>query len=274
VGTAQSATGNIKEGLIAFNKAISLIPNYSRAYSSRAGIRYLLGDKKGANTDVKEAIRKMDQKRPDISSLYSLVSVSFYDSESRQNIYNLADQAFTNSPEESQNNLLLYLVRGNIRLIQKKDKEALFDFDQIIGLNDNFPIAYYLRAFSRLNTLDDLPASLEDLNQAIALSPNFAQAYLARGYIYQKLKEPTKSQADFLQVIDIYTKVIRRNPNNLHAYTRRRKIYSYLGNTENAELDLLQLVKLRGRQGIKSPLSSCENQRMLASFRDLVSSCQ
>lgn len=274
MGSARSAIGDLQGALINFNKAISLSPTYSRAYSSRAGIRYLLGDNKGANADVKEAIKNMEQKRPDVSSLYALASVSGYDVTSQQRIYELANRAIADSPEENQDNLLLYLVRGNIRLIQKNAEGALVDFDRVISLNTEFPIAYYFRAFSYLNTLDNLQTSLNDLDTAIKLSPNFPQAYLARGYVYQKLKEPIKSQADFQKVISIYTEVIRRNPNSLDAYTRRRRIYSYLGNIKNAESDLLQVVKLRGRQRITSPLSVCENQRILASFRDLVSSCQ
>ncbi|MFN5514000.1 MAG: tetratricopeptide repeat protein [Cyanobacteriota bacterium] len=264
-GTARSSTGNMKGALDDFNQAISLNPNYSRAYSSRAGIRYLLGDKKGANADVNKALEKMDKARPDVSSWYTLLTTSS-DDQLQQKIYALADQAIDDSPETSKDNLLLYLVRGNIRLFQKNTQGALDAFDKVISLNSEFPIAYYLRAFSRTNTPDARKKSLEDLNEAIKLSPNFAQAYLARGYL-------TKSQADFNQAIDIYKRVISRNPNSIDAYARRRRIYSYIGNVEEADLDLLQIVKLRRKQGITSVVSKCDNQRLLATFRDLLS-CQ
>jgi tetratricopeptide (TPR) repeat protein len=273
LGTARSATGDMKGALIAFNEAIKRNSNYSRAYSSRAGIRYLLGDKKRAKEDVDKAIKIMEaQNRPDVSSLYTLITINS-DSESQKKIYDLVNKAIEDSPEASIDNLFLYLVRGNIRLIQDNTQEALFDFDEVIKLNPDFPITYYLRSFSRPNTPSDRTKSLEDLNKAIKLSPNFSQAYLARASLYWQLKDPAKAQADFSKAIGIYTEVIRRNPNSIDAYARRRRVYSYLGQTEDADSDLQKIVNLRGKQGIKSAVSQCDNQRLLASFRDLLS-CQ
>jgi large subunit ribosomal protein L22 len=226
-----------------------------------------------AEADVNKAISIMKtQERPDVSSLYTLITISS-NFESEKEIYDLVDRAINNSPESSKDNLLLYLVRGNIRLFQKNTEGALEAFDNVISLNPEFPVAYYLRVLSRSDTSEDLTKSLEDLNKAIKLSPNFAQAYLARGYLYWKLKNPVQSQVDFNQAIAIYKEVIKKNPNSIDAYARRRRIYSRLGDTQQAESDLLKIVKLRGKQKIKYAVSQCDNQQLLASFRDLLS-CQ
>lgn len=296
LGSARSATGNLKGALDAFNQAISRSPNYSRAYSSRAGVKYLLGDNKAAIADVDQAIKIMkDQKRPDVNSLFTLATISANNPESEQDrlktIYDLANKAIQDSPEDAQGNLLLYLARGNISTLQKNTKEALSDFELVIkesqASKDEFPIALYLRAILQPMSPEDKPISsedritspvaqqkpLEDLSKAIILSPNFAQAYFARGYLYQQLKDLPSARADFSKAIAIYTEVIRQNPNSLDAYVRRRRIYRQVGNSKDAESDLLQVVKLRGKLGIKQTVSSCDKQRVLASFRDSLS-CQ
>ena len=51
----EAKSGDRQAALADFNKAITLSPNFARAYSRRGRLKYDLGDKQGALVDLKKA---------------------------------------------------------------------------------------------------------------------------------------------------------------------------------------------------------------------------
>jgi tetratricopeptide (TPR) repeat protein len=117
-------------------------------------------------------------------------------------------------------------------------RDAVAQFNQAVALNPRYTIAYFLRAYVKVQ-LNDPQGALADFNQAISLNPKLVVAYLNRGILKEdKLNDPQGALADFNQAISL-------NPKYLAAYNNRGNLKAtQLNDPKGALADYNQTIYL------------------------------
>jgi len=92
--------------------------------------------------------------------------------------------------------VLAYINRGNLYNVQGKFDEALYDYNQAIDLDAQYPESYANRGVIYGKNGEFLNA-LADFNRAIQLNPHLASAYFDRAVTYMKLGNPNQARIDY-----------------------------------------------------------------------------
>ena len=94
-----------------------------------------------------------------------------------------------------------YIVRGNFRAELVGDRNgAIADYSQVIQLEPERALGYYLRAKNRFK-LGDPKGAIDDFDRAIQLQPNYVNAYLSRGVVRASLGDRQGAIDDTSQAI-------------------------------------------------------------------------
>jgi len=243
LGLAYYKSGNFRQALLDYNKAIDIKPGYLEAYINR-GIVY---DDTGNFTQALSDDNKAIQINPQVSESYFNRGLSF----SKQGNLNQAISDFTKAIELNPDYAEGYINRGSIYEIQGNLTQALSNYNKAIQLyppvalptdNDiwlgrintisignvlksnytSYADAYYNRGCV-YDKQGNLTGALSDYNTAIEINPDYANAYNNRGYIYSR-------QGNFSQAISDFNKAIGINP-NVAGYYYNRAI-SYYGSKD------------------------------------------
>jgi tetratricopeptide (TPR) repeat protein len=269
---------NDPQGALAdFNKAITLNPNYVRAYSLRSYLKSeKLNDRRGALADYDRIVALSN-------TADAYITRGIFKAEVLKDPQGaLADinKAIALDPNSSG----AYSVRSNLKLDKLNDPQgALADLDRIVAASDS-PEIYGERARFKVEKLNDLRGALADYDRYVALSDtsrntssSIAQAYLERGYFkaeklhdyrgaladynryvsfskaadahylrgllkYEKLKDHRGALADFSAVISI-------NPSYIEAYHYRGILkYEQLKDRSGGIADVRQSARLARAQ--------------------------
>lgn len=79
---------------------------------------------------------------------------------------------------------------------QSQFNQAIVVFSKVISMEPSIPEAYFLRGICR-HSIDDVKASIADMEKAIALDPEYLEAYQQLGYIYLVGQAPKEAIAAF-----------------------------------------------------------------------------
>jgi Tfp pilus assembly protein PilF len=133
-------------------------------------------------------------------------------------------------------NKVSYLTRTNILLLLEKGEEAIADCRQVIELEENNPLAWYLMGKAKKIT-NDLTGAIEDLTKAITIKDDFTEAYLLRGEILVETNQPGNALPDIEKAIELA-------PEEESVYLLRGQIYEELDNFSAAADDYNQVLEL------------------------------
>lgn len=186
------ASQDFKAALEAYNRALSLSPNYAEAYQSRGMLKQVMADHKGAISDFDQVLRLDPQK----ASAYVLRALSRSALGEQAQALEDVDRAL----QLEQNNAEYYIARGKIRGAQGERQGAIADFDQAILLQPDSSLAYFLRGNTRWQ-LQDAKGAITDYDQALRFNPNDTLAYFARGNAYLQSGNSAAALNDFDQMV-------------------------------------------------------------------------
>jgi tetratricopeptide (TPR) repeat protein len=255
------STGNYKDAIEQFTKAIDLQPDFSKAYLARANAFEKLDMLKEAaedydrastflsrNTDIfyqsarlnyllgeyQKAIDKADisinlkKTNPDgyVVKAKSLMALGRY-----EEAMTTCNTALT-LKETAEN----FYLRGLINVELGRFSAAEEDFIKTVGRDPRHVDAYISLADLRLQ-LDKLQFALNHVNNAIGLDPNNRKAYLVRSKIYIK-------QLDYPKAIDDISKNILMDPDDEEMYFIRGCYYQDFTQHPNAINDFTKVLMM------------------------------
>ena len=221
-GDEQLAQEKPKEAIAHYDSALTLNPNFARAYSSRALVKDLEGDSKGAIADYDNAIRL---NREDAAAYNNRGNVKseLGDSEGAIEDY---DNIIRLNPEHSE----AYNNRG-VEKAKLADSKA--DQAEIAAAQQHYQDA------------------IHDWTRAIKLDSGAIDAYKNRGRAKRELAkfaasqgDTTKTQQHYQDAVDDYTHILERNPEDTATYNNRGIAKAHLGDDKGAIEDYDNAIKL------------------------------
>jgi tetratricopeptide (TPR) repeat protein len=188
----------------------------------------------------------------------------------KQEQYDQAISAFTESLRIDSNNAKAYVNRGYAYYLKEDYDRAIADYTEALRIDPNYARAYVNRGIAYY-WKEDYDRAIADYTQAITLDPSDAVAYRSRGLAYYVNNEDDKAITDFTlaiaygsngastycdrgnayyfndeygKAIDDFTYAIALSPNYAYAYNRRGLAYYSSGLTNLAIQDLAKAATL------------------------------
>ena len=158
-----------------FQNAIDLDPKYATAYAGMAEACALLYETHDKNLKwikkAEESSLKALIYNPTSSEAYSALGLVYYNKNLPKEALLAAEKAISFDPD----NFFAYWVRGRLFRVMERDSEAVFDFNKVLDLNEDFHSPYGDLQMA-YKTLDD-EKNLQDTIERAAL---FYPSYLLR----------------------------------------------------------------------------------------------
>jgi tetratricopeptide (TPR) repeat protein len=227
-GLVYGDSGQFKQAISDYNKAIELDPKLSEAYTNRGNAYVRLGQLNQAISDCNKAI----ELNPKLAQAYSNRGAIYVTLGQHTQAISDCTKAIELNPKLSE----AYNNRGFAYYNLGRLPQAISDYTKVIELDPKYAKAYYNRGFAYGN-LDQLSQAISDYTKAIKLDLKYATAYCNRGFAYYKLSQLPQAIAD-------YTTAIELNPKYAEAYLCRGIAYATLGKFEEAKRDLLKVIEL------------------------------
>lgn len=133
-------------------------------------------------------------------------------------------------------NINLLLSRINLHFALNRLSEVITDCDQVIGLNPENHMAWYLRGKAKWIT-NDRTSAKDDMDKTLAIKEDFADGYLFRAEMFLSTEEGEKALADVNKVIEL-------TEDDEMAYLLRGRIYELLDDKESAANDYAKVLEL------------------------------
>ena len=229
-----------KNGLFAramddYNRAISLDPDFVRAYIGRGDVFKEMGRTGQALEDYGAAIALAPS-----AVAYTNRGIVF--GETGQSDKALADFNAAIAIDGSYADA--YVGRGLLFVEKGRPDLAVADLTRAVALNPSSGEAYLDRgvAFERMN---DLLRAKEDYSMALELNPSDAQAYENRAVVFGKMGMPERA-------IDDYSRVVALRPDNSGAYAALGDLYSSAGNKARAAENYSRACDLGNEAGCRA----------------------
>jgi tetratricopeptide (TPR) repeat protein/S1-C subfamily serine protease len=143
---------------------------------------------------------------------------------------------------QQKRDFVLYLERGELFSILKRDSEAANSYNQAINLQPNHPRAYILRG-AIYTKQKQYSQAIADFTQAIKLDPNDSWAYAMLGAVYTKQKQYPQAIANFDQAIKF-------DPQHELAHIGRGIIYSKQKKYPQSIVDFTRAIELDSQSSI------------------------
>lgn len=213
--------GDSEESISAYDRAISLKPDYADAYYNRGVVKGKLGQGEDAIADYNEAIRL----KPDFVEAYSNRGTAKAELEQRADAITDFDEAIRLKPDYAD----AYNNRGVEKVELAQRAEAIADYDEAIRLQPDFAEAYNNRGTAKAG-LSRPEDAIADYDEAIRLKPNYADAYNNRGKVKGALGKYADAIVDFDEGICL-------QPDDATAYYSRGLAKRELGQISEARQD-------------------------------------
>jgi tetratricopeptide (TPR) repeat protein/S1-C subfamily serine protease len=231
-GLALRDNGDDSAALIAFDRAIALVPSGSQSkfyylWKYRSSVLKGLGDLKGSLSAISEAIRLEPE---DIILLNEKAGLLSQLGDKRGSI-SIYDRIIAKGKKA-----WAYSNRGVVKSELADKKGAITDYDIAIKINPQFADAYYNRGVIK-SELADKKGAITDYDIAIYLNPQDAQAYYNRGNAKSDLANKKGAIAD-------YDSAIKINPQKAETYYNRGIAKSKLGDKKGEIADYDSAIKI------------------------------
>ena len=146
-----------------FQNAIDLDPKYATAYAGMAEACALLYETHDKNLKwikkAEESSLKALIYNPTSSEAYSALGLVYYNKNLPKEALLAAEKAISFDPD----NFFAYWVRGRLFRVMERDSEAVFDFNKVLDLNEDFhsPYGDLQMAYRTLNDEKNLQKTIE-----------------------------------------------------------------------------------------------------------------
>lgn len=223
--------------LFAFNKAISLNPNYAEAYLERGYVYHFMDLYQEALRDLNKAIELNRQ----LVGAYKWRAGTYAKLGNYDQMMKDYDQAMAITPKD----IYLYLFRAWD--CQRKEfgvaglDQAVKDYTKLIEIE---PLAahYYSSRASVYKQKADYELAIRDYNKIIELQPKTWSHYKSRGELFAELKKYQQALDDYTTAINSSTQ--KSNNELTDLYLARVESYENIGDKQHAEQDLIAAIKL------------------------------
>jgi predicted O-linked N-acetylglucosamine transferase (SPINDLY family)/ADP-heptose:LPS heptosyltransferase len=195
-GNAQEDNGQLENALASYEQAISINPNYARAYSNRGNVLQSL-------QRFQEAIASYDKAlalKPDYAEALYNKGNALQATKSSVEAIVCYEQALSLKPDFIQ----ALIGRGNALHDLRRASEALRDYEQALLIYPDYAEAFYNRG----NVLIDLKRydeALASYDRALAINPDYVDVWIGRGVVLQELKR-------FPEALQSYERAIKLKP--------------------------------------------------------------
>lgn len=177
-----------------------------------------------------------------------------------------------------------YNNRGVAFMNEKRDDEALNDFNKAIELKPYYAEAHFNRGNVYMNAKEN-DLALNDFNKAIELKPNYAKAFHNRGSLFMYQNKNEEALSDFNKAIELqpdypiayfnrgtvffnekrykeaiinYSKAIELKADYAEAYYNKGASEFYLGDKNSACMDIKQAASLGYQPAADTYLQICK----------------
>lgn len=251
---AYAIAGRNTEAQADFNMAININPYIDYLYDSRAKVKILVADFKGALIDA-DLVNQFQTGEKDLVQGYILTdmrnlypgTLPFLDSMISENptvskyfVYralarlegddNSGAMADVNQALEiNPNSAMAHNMLGLLQLQNGNFGGALASFEAAIAADENYAAAYLNRGRTH-HLMGNVELALADMDYAVALDTNFTLAYFSRAMVSKGLGKANEAIAD-------YDKVIALQPTFADAYFARGFARKMLGDNAGAIRD-------------------------------------
>ncbi|MFL2812598.1 MAG: tetratricopeptide repeat-containing sulfotransferase family protein [Paracoccaceae bacterium] len=202
IGASNKGLGKLDEAIEAYNKAISLKPDFAEAYYNMGNA---LQDQ-GKLDEAIEAYNKALSLKPDYPEAYNNKGIALQGQgklEEAIKAYNKALSLKPNYAEACYN-------KGNALKDQGKLEEAIEAYNKALSLKPNYAEAYNNMGIA-LKDQGKLDEAIKVYNKTLSLKPDFAEAYYNMG-------NALRSQGKLDEAIEAYNKAISLKPDYAEAW--------------------------------------------------------
>lgn len=214
-------TQDFKQGIVEFNKAIGINPNYAMAYQN---LGYAYGSL-GQHSQAEKYFTKATQITPD-KTLYYNLGIAQLNSGQYLKAITFLQKAIDVAPNDAK----AYKALGNAYNYMGQYQLGITYFEKAIKINPNYADAYNDIGYA-LNKIHQHQEAVSYLEKAIQIDPNHANAQLNLGVSYVALGQYQKAVVS-------YKKLLQINPNHANAYLNLGQTYSLLGQYTEARENL------------------------------------
>ena len=191
-----------EEAIEAYDKALSLKPDYYEAYNNKGVSLKDLGKISEAIKNYKKAIALF----PKNADTYTNIGVAYQE----QGDFNSALEAFKKSISLKPKNTQAYNNIGNIYQDEGNLNKAIEAYNKAISIQPEYVDPYYNKGIC-LHGQDKLDESVEAYDKALSLKPDYFDAYNNKG-------NALKDQGKLEKAIKNYKKAITLKPDYAEAY--------------------------------------------------------
>ena len=216
------------EAIDAFNRVITINPDFDRAYYALGLTHWYQKDYNKALT----AFKKVTEINPNPYFYWRYLGYSYGELGRFDEAILAYERAITKNPQD----FVLYIEQGDILNIAGRSSEALVAYNKALELNPNHSWVYNNRG-SFYQEQGQYELALADLNKAIQLNPNDASTYGNRGSLYRKQGQYELALADLDRAIQL-------SPHTAINYNNRGNLYADLGEIERALADYDKAINL------------------------------
>jgi len=218
LGASATQIGMLDQAITAFQKVISLKPDYAEAYSNMGNA--LRGQ--GKLKQSIEAYKKSISLKPNYAEAYNNMGNALIEQAMLDEAIIAFQKAISLKPDYAE----AYTNMGNAFKEQDKLDEAITVFQKVISLNPNYAEAYSNMGVA-LQEQFKLEDSIEAFNKSISLKPDYAEAYSNMGVTLQE-------QFKLDEAIDAYNKSISLKPDYAETYSNMGRVLHDQGKLDEA----------------------------------------
>lgn len=263
LGSALAKKGDMKRSLQAYNKALTLNPEYAYGYLGRAAVYLVKGEEEAAFKDFEEAARVNSH---DYAPYFNRAEAYWRRGNREEALADyrrvlsadLRDSAYAVTVGDRFTYYLLWkeaidaytrafaLKKGAQPLIRraaawealKDPRKAMADLDAAVEAEPAAAPAFAARGLLALR-LGNEDKAIADLNRAVKLDPKDSQVRVGRGSVYARTDKPKAALEDFNAAIEA-------DPKLAEAYNNRGALYANaFGDMDKALRDIVTACELK-----------------------------
>ena len=218
LGASLVKLGMLDQAIIAFQKVISLNPDYAEAYNNMGNV---LKDQNKLDEAI-EAYKKSISIKPDYADAFFNIGNAFKD----QNKFDNAIEAYKKSLLIKPDYASAYLNMGVVFKDLGKLEKSIEAYQSALSIRPDFAEAYSNMGNS-LKDQGKLDEAIEAYQSSISLKPGYYELYFNIG-------NALKDQGKFSEAIEYYKKSISIKPDYVDAFFNMGNIFQHLEKQDEA----------------------------------------
>ena len=218
MGIALQKQNKLEEAIVAYNKALSIKPDYVEAY-------YNMGIALQVQNKLEEAIEAYNKTialKPDNADAYYNMGIALKEQGKLEEAIVAYNKALSIKPDYADT----YYNMGIALKEQGKLEGAIEAYNKALSIKPNYADTYYNMGIA-LKEQGKLEEAIEAYNKALSIKPNYAKAYNNMGVALQ-------DQGNLEEAIEAYNKALSIKPDYAETYYNMGITLEEQGNLEEA----------------------------------------